>query len=604
MAKRGSGVARRAAHAGGRKPRGGFKPFHLHMTEPKERKALRTLRRERRELPAFALSSTEAGVLNSETAAIQILQQALDSATLPDFTPPKVGETDSSFKSLGVETVPLTGTKFVKFRQHVKGIPVYGSLVVVELDEAYECVSIDAILATPEDCGRLAKVSPFEASRAVAEEAGYGEEEPPATPVLSYYLARGGRWHLAYMLEAVPLRQARGAPVGAHRHSSLVFDYVVDAMSGAVIAELPRTPTLTVREERAPDACGLPRRIRVTEVDGVRRLRDPGLNVETYDFGFRDYRAERVKLPGRLCTLPWKPAAVSAHANAIEVARFLRQVLRRNGIDNRGGRLISVVNCIVNHDAQPGRVWLNACWDGTRMIYGQALYKRKLRSCAAVLDIVAHELFHGVIASTARLEYEGETGALNESYSDIFAVLISNWKVPGGIDAWNWRLGDGVSDDYPAGMRDFEDPARFSGGPARPGYPKAYPKHWDDYWRLDDEEDKGGVHYNSGIQNYAAYRVMTAKTQDGAFLFTPQELAAMFYVALSQHLSRQATFAQSRRAVVLAARSLFRKLSAAELTQRVRAIEHAFSAAGIEEPSQCNPKSCSSTSPGPRSTPR
>jgi len=61
----------------------------------------------------------------------------------------------------------------------------------------------------------------------------------------------------------------------------------------------------------------------------VRRLRDPGLNVETYDFVFRDYRAERVKLPGRLCTVPWKPAAVSAHANAIEVARFLRQVLRR-----------------------------------------------------------------------------------------------------------------------------------------------------------------------------------------------------------------------------------------------------------------------------------
>ena len=212
MAKHGSGVARRVAHAGGRKPHGGFKPFHLHMTEPEGRKALRTLRRERRELPAFALSSTEAGVLNSETAAIQILQQALDSATLPDFTPPKIGETESSFKSLGVETVPLTGTKFVKFRQHVKGIPVYGSLVVVQLDEAYECVSIDANLATPEDCGRLAKVSPFEASRAVAKEAGYGEEEPPATPVLSYYLARGGRWHLAYMLEAVPLRQARGAP--------------------------------------------------------------------------------------------------------------------------------------------------------------------------------------------------------------------------------------------------------------------------------------------------------------------------------------------------------------------------------------------------------
>ncbi|HEX8662477.1 MAG TPA: M4 family metallopeptidase [Beijerinckiaceae bacterium] len=575
------------------------------MTEPEGRKALRTLRNERRKLPAFALNTTEAGVLNSETAAIQILQQALDSASLPHFTPPKVGGTESGFKSLGVETVPLTGTKFVKFRQHVHGISVYGSLVVVELDEAYECVSLDASLATPDDCGRLAKVSPFEASRAVAEVAGYGKEEPPATPMLTYYLARGGNrggtWHLAYMLENVPLRKSRGAPAGAHRHSSFVFDYVVDAMSGAVIEELPRTPTMTVIEERASDVCGDPRRIRVTEADGVKSLRDPVLNVETYTFGFRDYRAEREKLPGRLCSArasePWKPAAVSAHANATHVARFLREVLKRNNIDNRGGRLISVIDCLVKDDAQPGKIWLNACWDGTRMIYGQALYKRKLRSCATVLDIVAHELFHGVIGSTARLEYEGETGALNESYCDIFAILISNWKVAGGIGQWNWRLGEGVTDQYPDGMRDFADPARMRGGPGHPDEP--YPKHWKDYRHLDDDEDKGGVHYNSGIHNYAAYGVMTARTRDGAFLFTPQELAAVFYVALSQHLSRQATFVQSRRAVVLAARSLFRKLPGAEIARRVRAIERAFSEAGIEEPSPPdNGRARASTSSG------
>ena len=71
-----------------------------------------------------------------------------------------------------------------------------------------------------------------------------------------------------------------------------------------------------------------------------------------------------MKLPGRLCTVPGSRRC-QRHANAIEVARFLRLVLRRNGIDNRGGRLISVVNCIVNDDAQAGRVWLNACWDGT-----------------------------------------------------------------------------------------------------------------------------------------------------------------------------------------------------------------------------------------------
>ena len=378
MAKHGSGVARRVAHAGGRKPRGGFKPFHLHVTEPEGGKALRILRRERRRLPAFALHSTEAAVLNSETAAIEILQQALDSATLPDFTPPKIGETESSFKSLGVETVPLTGTKFVKFRQHVKGIPVYGSLVVVELDEAYECVSIDANLATPEDCGRLAKVSPFEASRAVAEEAGYGEEEPPATPVLSYS-SRAGR-QVASRLHARGRAAAAStrAPVGAHRHSSLVFDYVVDTMSGAVIAELPRTPTLTVREERAPDACGLPRRIRVTEVPDLQaparsgtqrrdlRLRVPGLprraREAAGDGSARCLEARRRQRPReryRSGQVPAPGAQAQRHRQPRRPAHLGRQLHRQR---RRAGRAGLAQRLLGRHpnDLWPGAVQAQA----------------------------------------------------------------------------------------------------------------------------------------------------------------------------------------------------------------------------------------------------
>jgi Zn-dependent metalloprotease len=262
---------------------------------------------------------------------------------------------------------------------------------------------------------------------------------------------------------------------------------------------------------------------------------------------------------------------VSAHANASVVARYLREVLKRNAIDNKGGRIVSFINCVVEGDAERGKKWENAVWDGRRMLYGQTRDRKgKLRSFASNLDVVAHEFFHGVSGATARLEYEGETGALNESYSDIFGILISNWERRGKRAEWDWNLGENLLKNCKA-QRNFRDPELCQ-----------QPKRYSDYRRtFTEHHDKGGVHTNSGIHNYAAYTVMTAVDRDGDYLFEPRDLAAMFYVALSQHLSRQATFSDSRRAVVLAARSYFRHLPAKYLNQRVAAVEAGFAAAGI-----------------------
>jgi Zn-dependent metalloprotease len=98
---------------------------------------------------------------------------------------------------------------------------------------------------------------------------------------------------------------------------------------------------------------------------------------------------------------------------------------------------------------------------------------------------------------------------------------------------------------------------------------------------LKRKADAGGVHINSGIHNFAAFNVMSA-TNGRALVFKPSELAAMFYVALTQQLSRQSTFADSRRGVVLATRSLFRKLPQKKINARVAAVEAGFDAAGIK----------------------
>ncbi|MBR0869320.1 M4 family metallopeptidase [Bradyrhizobium tropiciagri] len=542
----------------------GFKSLAMHVTEQDGRRTFEALRSERPATSTFSLAVNQPENVDPESAAKRILDHALASKAMPSLTAPVVDGTESSFKSLGVETVPLTGTSIVKFRQQVKGIPVYGSLVSVELGDKNEMVSLNSNLAEPDVKSYVAKISPQDALKKIAAEAGYGRELPERTPVLNLYYDQKGKWHLAYVVEDVRSRKKSKTP---GRDMPLIYDYVVDALTGALVAELPRTPTET---SNGMDELGNDQTFGIVREGSKKVMRDDTLNIETYDFSFGD--PERADLPGNLVAHPFSSAAVSAHCNATIVAKFLRDVLKRNNIDNMGGRMISTVNCVVKRFEQPpagSKIWLNAFWDGTQMVYGQAKFDGKLRSLSAALDVVAHELFHGVTGDTARLVYLGETGALNESYSDIFGIIISNVGEP-DMEKWNWLIGDGISSGLEA-LRDMEDPTRF-------GQPKLMSNFV--VLPLTEQGDSGGVHTNSGIHNFAAFKVMTAKDGDG-FLFKPSELAAIFYIALTQQLSRQSTFSDSRRGVVLATRSLFRTLPQDQIDARVAAVEAGFNAAGI-----------------------
>lgn len=525
---------------------------------------------------AAARAVAAASAQDPETAAYAYLQRALKSDDMPEFSDPQGTGAASEFQRLGTETVALTNTRTVKYRQTVNKVPIYGSLVTVELDENNRCLAINSSLGAPKNLSAVAKIAPQQALDVAAKAAGQKAADLKSTPRLNYYFDNGKQsWALAYIVENVPKRSRSEKAMG-HAQAA-VFDYVVNANTGKLIAELPRTASAAV-VEKGVDGLGVERSFTVERNSATRTLRNAELNIWTYAFRFKDPSVDADLLPGsavkRKPPKAWPPAAVSAHANAEIVGRFLRDVVLRNGIDNAGGPMVSTVDCVVADESDTPREWLNAYWDPglKQMVYGQRVRPggKPPLTIAAMLDIVGHEMFHGVTDGTARLEYAAQSGAMNESYSDIFGVLIQNATEP-DRSKWQWQVGIGFSaDDEP--LRDMKSPEKCD-----------QPSHMDDYLvtgKPAEGNDWGGVHTNSGIHNHAAYRVMIAKS-GGQPLFSHRDLSALFYLALTQHLTRTSEFADSRRALLLVARTLFRNDAPVVLRRKTRAIETAFNAVGI-----------------------
>src|SRR5262249_12719523 len=155
------------------------------------------------------------------------------------------------------------------------------------------------------------------------------------------------------------------------------------------------------------------------------------------------------------------------------------------------------------------------------------------------------------------------SGALNESYSDIFGTIIANLS-NANVDTWNWNVGEGMNVGGKP-FRNMKDPAKFG----QPDHMKNFKK-----LRNIEQEDFGGVHINSGIHNKCAFLILTAKDPAGAPVFTPQQVAAISYITLTQQLSRTSQFSDSRRGALLAARTLFRSLPKAQRDAKISAIKH------------------------------
>ena len=133
-----------------------------------------------------AVAAPAASAMDPESAAAAYLQRALKSERMPEFTDPQ-GTSGSEFLRLGTESVPLTGSRVVKYRQTVHKIPIYGSLVTVELDADNNCLAINSSLGAPKGLSAVAKVAPQAALSLAAAQSGNKAAEMKATPRLNYY---------------------------------------------------------------------------------------------------------------------------------------------------------------------------------------------------------------------------------------------------------------------------------------------------------------------------------------------------------------------------------------------------------------------------------
>jgi Zn-dependent metalloprotease len=173
-------------------------------------------------------------------------------------------------------------------------------------------------------------------------------------------------------------------------------------------------------------------------------------------------------------------------------------IFERNSIDNSGLLLNATVHYDQNYD--------NAFWDGQRMVFGDGDGELFNRFTIAV-DVIGHELTHGVTEDEAQLTYAYQPGALNESMSDVFGSLVKQHVLNQSADQADWLIGAGLFTAAVQGvaLRSMKEPGTAYNDPVLGKDPQ--PAHMRNY--VHTSQDNGGVHINSGIPNHAFYLIAT-----------------------------------------------------------------------------------------------
>jgi bacillolysin len=475
------------------------------------------------------------------------------------------------------EDMLVRGRTHERLDQYHRGVRVFGADVAQQLDggqvvslygNVYDDIGIDS--------------SPtLEADRARAiVEARTGVEIGRA-PELVVLPRDAAAYALVWRVRAATARDTREYFVDAHT-GSIVFDY-----------SDRRTQTQSA-VGRGTGVLGDAKKMSVSPSGGqfatTDRLRPPAINTYdmkgnlnrvlaylngTIDLSTNDLAADSDNT--------WTDTAVvDAHVYTGWTYDYFFKRFERRGLDNRDLPLVSVVHPVARASVFDqfddfSEFFTNAFYAGEGiMVYGEGLPPNVTLAgqnwdfVSGALDIVAHELTHGVTDYSSALIYQNESGALNEAFSDMMGASVEFFFHPAG--SGNLRADYLIGEDVirPGGIRSMADPLAY-------GDPDHYSR------RFTGSGDNGGVHINSGIPNQAFYLAIEGGTNrtsglavQGVGGASREQIERVFYRAFTQMLPANASFAVARAATILSARDLFGANSAAE-----RAITQAWTAVGV-----------------------
>jgi Zn-dependent metalloprotease len=238
------------------------------------------------------------------------------------------------------------------------------------------------------------------------------------------------------------------------------------------------------------------------------------------------------------------PEVNEAYEGAEKTYEFYRDVFSRDSIDGQGLEIVSSVHYGTRYD--------NAAWTGAQMIYGDGGGGMFVPAAMTkALDVIAHELTHGITDFTANLQYRKQSGALNESFSDVFGSLVKQRALGQAATDADWLIGEGILAPALEGvaLRSLREPGTAHRFDSQPGSMENFVDLPDDD---DPRNDHGGVHINSGIPN-RAFQLAASAIGGNAW----EKPGQIWYVTLTERLGPTSTFLEAAEATVQVAGELF-----------------------------------------------
>ena len=453
-----------------------------------------------------------------------------------------------------------------RVRQTFGGIPVWEGEAIVHLNQDGSLQTVTDDLKEMIAVNTEANLSPKDAIEA-ARGMYKGSKFLTADPTADLWIYRADvRDHLAYRVQ---MRREDGSKDTA---MPVIF---VDAQTGEKVFGYDNLQTGT-----GPSLYSGTVTIGTSSLSGTYYMENLTRKVGTFNYTNTTTTSSRFTDTNDVWDTTAQRAGVDAQYGAEATMNYYQNVHGRNGIDGAGGpgtttaaanSTISLISSRVHYSTN----YNNAFWNGSYMTYGDG--NGTTFTPLVTLDICGHEMTHGVTERTANLTYSGESGAINESMSDVFGAMVERYARGGVINADTWKIGEQAYTPATSGdaLRYMNNPHLASNG----GYTADDdPDHYSE--RYTGTSDNGGVHINSGIGNHVFYLLAQGGTHHLSGVTVTgigaDNAAKIWYKALTTYMTSSTNFAGARTATLSAASALFGATSA-----QYTSVATAWCAAGV-----------------------